>query len=211
MKSLELRCGRWQSTRLFFLFCELAVCKTLAGSSASTSLNSLAASRARFLPCRFSFDAQSLHTLAEPAMMLARASLRPLRSLHSAAQLEDTAAQRLKRHGVAGVQAAVIDGGQVTPVCAGLADVASGTPVASTTLFQLASLSKPVAARRALTSESRACSNAESRPSSTTRCAAAAAAVSSCRCELSSQRLDSLRDWSSLRTDAGREPCGHVR
>ena len=93
-------------------------------------------------------------------MMLARAALRPLPSLRSAAkrslavdaaQLEDTAAQLLKRHGVAGVQAAVIDGGQVKAINAGLADVASGTPVASTTLFQLASLSKPVAARRALT------------------------------------------------------------
>jgi CubicO group peptidase (beta-lactamase class C family) len=90
-------------------------------------------------------------------MMLARAALRPLRSAAKrslavdAAQLEDTAAQLLKRHGVAGVQAALIDGGQVKPVNAGLADVASGTPVASSTLFQLASLSKPVAARRALT------------------------------------------------------------
>ena len=78
--------------------------------------------------------------------MLARAALRPLRSLRNAAkrslavdaaQLEDTAAQLLKRHGVAGVQAAVIDGGQVKPVNAGLADVASGTPVATSTLFQL--------------------------------------------------------------------------
>ena len=83
------------------------------------------------------------------------AGIRPLRRLASRGfavdALEVTAAQLLKQHGVAGVQAALIDGGQVKPVNAGLADVASGTPVASTTLFQLASLSKPVAARRALT------------------------------------------------------------
>ena len=90
-------------------------------------------------------------------MMLARASLRPLRSAAKrslavdAALLEDTAAQLLKRHGVAGVQAAIIDAGKVLPVNAGLADVERNAPVATSTLFQLASLSKPVAARRALT------------------------------------------------------------
>ena len=89
-------------------------------------------------------------------MLLARASLRSLRRAKrslavDAAQLEDTAAQLLKRHGVAGMQAAVIDGGEVKPVNAGLADVERNAPVATSTLFQLASLSKPVAARRALT------------------------------------------------------------
>ena len=88
-------------------------------------------------------------------MLLARASLRSLRRAKrslavDAAQLEDTAAQLLKRHGVAGMQAAVIDGGEVKPVNAGLADVERNAPVATSTLFQLASLSKPVAARRAL-------------------------------------------------------------
>ena len=54
--------------------------------------------------------------------MLARAALRPLRSAAKrslavdAALLEDTAAQLLKRHGVAGVQAAVIDAGEVKKI-----------------------------------------------------------------------------------------------
>ena len=56
------------------------------------------------------------------------AGIRPLRRLASRGfavdALEDTAAQLLKQHDVAGVQAALIDGGQVKPVNAGLADVA---------------------------------------------------------------------------------------
>ena len=53
-------------------------------------------------------------------MLLARAALRLRRAKRSlavdAAQLEDTASQLLKRHGVAGVQAAVIDAGQVKAI-----------------------------------------------------------------------------------------------
>ena len=63
-----------------------------------------------------------------------------------AAQLEDTASQLLKRHGVAGVQAAVIDWRRSQTRQRRPGPAWPEAPVA-VYLFQLASLSKPVAAR----------------------------------------------------------------
>ena len=62
----------------------------------------------------------------------------------------------LDARGVAGASAAVLvpdgrGGAAVEPVVAGLADVAANRPVGADTWFQLASLSKPIAAARART------------------------------------------------------------
>jgi len=62
-----------------------------------------------------------------------------------------TLAARMQRHGVPGVSIAVINNGKVEWARGyGLADVQDNTPVTATTLFQAASISKPVAATAVL-------------------------------------------------------------
>jgi CubicO group peptidase (beta-lactamase class C family) len=62
-----------------------------------------------------------------------------------------TLAERMEALGVPGVSIAVINGGDIEWARGyGLADVESGRPVTATTLFQAASISKPVAATAAL-------------------------------------------------------------
>ncbi len=62
-----------------------------------------------------------------------------------------TLAARVERHGVPGVSIAVINNGQVEWARGyGLADVQDNTPATANTLFQAASISKPVAATAAL-------------------------------------------------------------
>jgi CubicO group peptidase (beta-lactamase class C family) len=60
-------------------------------------------------------------------------------------------ADRMAHHGVPGVSVAVINGGEIEWAKGyGVADVASGTSITEHTLFQAASISKPVAATAAL-------------------------------------------------------------
>ncbi len=62
-----------------------------------------------------------------------------------------TLAERMAKLNVPGVSIAVINGGEIEWARGfGMADVASGTPVTEGTLFQAASISKPVAATAAL-------------------------------------------------------------
>lgn len=63
-----------------------------------------------------------------------------------------TLAERMEHHNVPGISIAVINDGKIEWARGyGLADVAEGRPVTTTTLFQAASISKPVAATAALT------------------------------------------------------------
>ena len=63
-----------------------------------------------------------------------------------------TLAERMEHHNVPGVSIAVFNGGEIEWVRAyGMADVAAGRPVTERTLFQAASISKPVAATGMLT------------------------------------------------------------
>ena len=63
-----------------------------------------------------------------------------------------TLAERMEHHNVPGISIAVINDGKIEWARGyGLADVAEDRPVSPTTLFQAASISKPVAAAAALT------------------------------------------------------------
>jgi CubicO group peptidase (beta-lactamase class C family) len=63
-----------------------------------------------------------------------------------------TLAERMEHHNVPGISIAVISDGKIEWARGyGLADVAEGRPVTTSTLFQAASISKPVAATAALT------------------------------------------------------------
>lgn len=60
--------------------------------------------------------------------------------------VEHVLAERMAHHGVPGLSIALIDGGEVAWARAyGLKDVGTGEPVTTETLFQAASISKPVA------------------------------------------------------------------
>lgn len=63
-----------------------------------------------------------------------------------------TLAERMEHHNVPGISIAVINNGEIEWAKGyGMADVEEGRPVTTTTLFQAASISKPVAATAALT------------------------------------------------------------
>ncbi len=66
-------------------------------------------------------------------------------------RVTETLAQRLEHHGVPAVSIAVMNDGQIEWAKAyGMADVEEGRPATTSTLFQAASISKPVAATAAL-------------------------------------------------------------
>jgi CubicO group peptidase (beta-lactamase class C family) len=111
-------------------------------------------------------DARRTLLLFLPALLLAACGREPrpesieqaMQQLLPATRVEgrtytaSTVEQRMKEHGVPGVGIAVIENGRVAWVRSyGLADVAAQRPVTTATLFQAASISKPVAATAALT------------------------------------------------------------
>ncbi len=77
--------------------------------------------------------------------------LLPLLVIEGEELVTPSLAERMEHHGVPGVSIAVIDGGEIAWARGyGLADVESSRPVTPETLFQAASISKPVAAMAAL-------------------------------------------------------------
>lgn len=91
---------------------------------------------------------------ADPTAEIVRnveANLQPQVLVEGRDQPPQSLAQRMEHYGVPAVSVAVIDGGEVAWTRAwGLADVESGRPATPETLFQAASISKPVAALGAL-------------------------------------------------------------
>lgn len=80
------------------------------------------------------------------------AGLRPAIQLEGEAPATYTLQERMAEYGVPGVSVALLDGGEVVWAQGwGVADTETGRPVGPTTLFQAASISKPVAALTAMT------------------------------------------------------------
>jgi CubicO group peptidase (beta-lactamase class C family) len=131
--------------------------KTLALLTAAFAFLAIAASSSTFLPLKLS--ATNLSTSASQApdpALAARISriesgLLPAVVIKGQPPVPMTVADRMAHHRVPGVSLAFFDHGQILWTRAyGLADVASKTPVTPDTLFQAASISKPVAALAAL-------------------------------------------------------------
>lgn len=79
------------------------------------------------------------------------ASLRPAIQVEGEPPESFTLAERMAYHNVPGVSVAVLDGGEIAWARAwGTADLETGVPVTPETLFQAASISKPVAALAAM-------------------------------------------------------------
>ncbi len=87
----------------------------------------------------------------EARIVAIEGGLLPLFTIRGEAVRTTPLAERMDELGVPGVSVAVIEGGEVVWARGwGLADIASERPVTSATLFQAASISKPVAAMAAL-------------------------------------------------------------